>query len=427
MLRPDAPDYDVVTTEPQGPTISAGRATSVGLASLLSATSGFVALLVATWVFDKPTNAQFLTFWSLLFFLFGALGGIQNETTRAVSARRAADDVHSGAGVRVVPAALGVGVATALLVGATSPLWGDRILGDGWPWLILVLAVAVVAFTGHLALCGALAGRRAWHGYAALVATESTARLVLVGAAALAGASAFGLKAGAALAAGGWLLLVLVDRRARAALPSRADATARVFLARTGQAMVASASSAALVVGFTVMLDATTPAREYALAAPFILAISLTRAPLLIPLNAYQGVAIAWFLDHPGGWIRALRTASLVILAVGAVAAGAAASVGPGLMRVIRDDYGVPSLELAGLTFAAALLALLTLTGAATLALGRHGRYAGGWAAATLVSLAILLLPMAMEPRAVLSLAIGPIVGIVVHASALSRAPRPGR
>jgi NADH:ubiquinone oxidoreductase subunit 6 (subunit J) len=86
---------------------------------------------------------------------------------------------------------------------------------------------------------------------------------------------------------------------------------------------------------------------------------------------------------------------------------------------LIRPSYALPGQVLAGLTFAAALLALLTLTGALTLALGKHGWYSFGWVLATLCSLAILFLPLPIEMRAILSLTVGPVVGVVVHLVAL--------
>ncbi|NKY08378.1 hypothetical protein HF998_15555, partial [Cellulomonas hominis] len=73
------------------------------------------------------------------------------------------------------------------------------------------------------------------------------------------------------------------------------------------------------------------------------------------------------------------------------------------------------------LTASACALALLTLTGAAVLALGRHAAYALGWLAATVVSAALLVLPGDLNPRAVLSLAVGPLVGVLVHAFVVRR------
>lgn len=407
-----------------GSTISAAGATGVGLASLIGGVSGYLVLLVATRVLDPERNADFLTFWSLLFWCFGVLGGLQNETTRAVRS-----GTEHGRGARVLPLGLGIGAVAALAVVATGVLWAPRLLGEQWPLLVAVLAVALVAFAGHATLCGALAGGSAWGGYSALVASEALVRVLLVGAAAVIGAAvasadgrAVWLEAATGLAAGTWLALVLVDRRAKAAARSTADVPARRLLGQVGHAVVAAAASAALVVGFTVLLRATTGAAEFASAAPVILAISVTRAPLLIPLTAYQGVAIAYFLDRRGAGLRAVATVLGAIGLTTALASIAAGLVGPWLMRtVFGPAYGVPGPLLAMLTAAAGALALVTLTGAAVLATGDHRWYATGWVVATVVAVAALLLPMDLEPRAVVALSAGPLAGAAIHGAALRR------
>ena len=59
---------------------------------------------------------------------------------------------------------------------------------------------------------------------------------------------------------------------------------------------------------------------------------------------------------------------------------------------------------------------------AATLALDGHRTYALGWLAATVCSAAVLLLPGSLEGRVVASLAVGPVVGIAIHALWVGRA-----
>jgi hypothetical protein len=191
--------------------------------------------------------------------------------------------------------------------------------------------------------------------------------------------------------------------------------------------MLSTASSGALVVGFPVLLRLTTDAQAFALAAPLLLAVQLTRAPLLIPLNAYQGVALTHFLERRDQGIRPLLRIAGAILAAGLVGAGAAALLGPWILSVLPSGYQVSPAVLAGLTLTAAGLALLTLTGAAVLALGAHRRYALGWLAATGCSALVLLVPGTLEMRVLASLALGPVLGIAVHATALGRGPGPHR
>jgi O-antigen/teichoic acid export membrane protein len=189
--------------------------------------------------------------------------------------------------------------------------------------------------------------------------------------------------------------------------------------------MLGSASSAALVVGFPVLLRVTSSEDAYAQAAPLLLAVVLTRAPLLIPLNAYQGMAITHFVSHRAQGARPLLRVAGIIGVVGSVGAGAAALIGPWLMEIIfSEGYRVDPLVLAGLTLTAALLALLTLTGAATLALGGNRAYAAGWLMATVCATLALLLPGTIAFRTILALALGPTIGIAVHVAWARRALR---
>jgi hypothetical protein len=85
------------------------------------------------------------------------------------------------------------------------------------------------------------------------------------------------------------------------------------------------------------------------------------------------------------------------------------------------EDYRAGGALLAWLTGAAIAIALLTLTGAATVAAALHRAYAAGWISATVVSMLLLLLPLGLETRTVIALLCGPLMGIAVHLGALAR------
>ena len=396
--------------------ISTRGFTGVGMASLVAAASGYVVLVIAGNVLDKAANADFLAFWGLLFFLFGTLGGLQSVVTRSVHVERTGAALPRGApGASVLPHGLAIGGVLAALVAVSSPLWARAALGaDPWPRVALIV-VAVLAFSGQTAIAGSLAGLGRWNDYSRLVGAEAILRVAAVAVAVLAGADLFGLEAAVAAAAATWALLMIVGN-VRSAGRQRAELATPAFLAASGHAMLGAASSAALVVGFPVLLRVTSSAEAYDLAAPLLLAVVLTRAPLLMPLNAYQGMAITHFVSNRDQGARPLLRVAGVVVAVGLAGAGAAALVGPWLMETIfSEGYRVSPLVLAGLTLTAALLALLTLTGAATLALGGHGAYAAGWLTATACATLALLLPGTTTSRTILSLAVGPAVGIVVH------------
>jgi len=135
-----------------------------------------------------------------------------------------------------------------------------------------------------------------------------------------------------------------------------------------------------------------------------------------MPLNAYQGVAIAHFLRHRSRGLAALAPLLAAVVGVGAIGALLAALAGPPIMALFFGaDYRVSGALLAALTAASTCLALLTLTGSCVLALGRHRPYAAGWLLATAVSAALLLLDLPLATRSVVSLAVGPLVGVAFH------------
>jgi O-antigen/teichoic acid export membrane protein len=176
------------------------------------------------------------------------------------------------------------------------------------------------------------------------------------------------------------------------------------------------------VMGFPVLLKATSDELG-ADGGVVILAVTLTRAPLLVPLTAMQGNLIAHFVDERTERLRALTAPAALVGGIGALGVLAAGLVGPWLLRVgFGADYYAGGALLAWLTAAAVAIAMLTLTGAATVAAAMHRAYALGWVGATVASTLLLLLPLPLETRTVVALLCGPLVGIGVHLGALSRA-----
>ena len=65
-----------------------------------------------------------------------------------------------------------------------------------------------------------------------------------------------------------------------------------------------------------------------------ILAVTLTRAPLLVPLNAMQGNLIAYFVDQRSARLRALLRPTLLVVGFGVIAVPVAGLAGPWLLRI---------------------------------------------------------------------------------------------
>jgi hypothetical protein len=67
------------------------------------------------------------------------------------------------------------------------------------------------------------------------------------------------------------------------------------------------------------------------------------------------------------------------------------------------------------------MLAVLTLTGTCCLALGGHRGYAVGWLLAVVAAVPLLLLPVALDARVVVTLVCAPVAGVVVHVWSVHR------
>ncbi len=413
----------------------AGSALSVAGGAAVAALSGILVLAISARSLSLAENAGFLTFWAALFAVFAVLSGIQNEMTRAVRADR--KDGPSAPG-RTSPLAVGllVGAIAAAVVLALFPLWRlsfaqatDILLP------VLLLAGAAALYAGHVASVGSLAGLGRWTGFAGLTAAESLVRLVLAGVAAVLLWGPAGFEIAAAAGTLTWLAATLLLPGLRSLWGLRIGLPPRALLQRIAQAMAAAGANALLVTGFPLLMSLTTDPAVFAASAPLVVAVSVTRAPLLMPVTAFQSMVIASFVEHPE------RARATVMRLVGAIAAaavvggGLAAAIGPWLMGLVfGPDYGNSPLVLGLLVVAAALLALLVLGGSVALALDAHTANTLGWYAALAVSVLIMLCPASLEARTILALALGPLVGSAIHLVCVLRrlrrvpdaGPRPG-
>lgn len=394
---------------------------AIALASATGAVSAFVIQWAVGRFSTAELTAEFLVYWALLFAVFGVVGGVKNETTRAVgSARR-----EGSSSTRALTAALVFGGAGALLVLVTAPLWAQRLIPGTAPAILPVIAVAVLAYACHVTLLGALSGRESWLGFSATMIAESVLRLVLVGAVLLVGGGLMALEVAVAISAFTWAGLVLLSREARHALGARVDVGLGRLLRNHAYTIASSVASSTLIVGFPVLMQLTSRGTEAAVLASTIFAISLTRSPIMIPLQAFQGYAIVAFLRSSGSRLAALARPLLALGALGVVAAIAAGLAGPWLIDVLfAGKFAVAGGTFAGLMSGAATLAMLTLSGTAALASNSHVGYTTGWAAAALAALGLLLLPLPLPDRTVIALVAGPVVGLAIHLVAIGLSAR---
>ncbi|MDT5286379.1 MAG: hypothetical protein QOF88_1268 [Mycobacterium sp.] len=412
------------TVPSQGP-VTRGSFARVGVATVVSALFGYAVLYLAARDLEPAGFSVFAVFWGAFGLLAGAANGLLQESTREV---RQAQQVPVGlvvAGPRIHPmrVAVLVGVVAAAAVVGTSPLWSSHVFVEARLLSVALLSAGIAGFCLHATLLGVLAGVDRWSEYGALIVGDTAMRVAVATTTFLIGWGLVGYLWATVAGSIAWLVLLLASPTTRAAARLLTPGTTATFLRGASHSIAAAGASAILIMGFPVLLKATSQDLGAA-GGVVILAVTLTRAPLLVPLTAMQGNLIAHFVDQRAARLRALVMPALMVLGLGVVAVLIAGLAGPWLLQfAFGPEYHAGGALLAWLTAAAIAIALLTLTGAATVAAALHRAYAVGWIGATLASTLLLLLPVALETRTVVALMCGPLVGIAVHFGALSRIP----
>jgi O-antigen/teichoic acid export membrane protein len=398
----------------------------VGTATALTALCGYAVIYLAARDLAPSGYSVFGVFWGAAGLVGGASTGLLQEATREVRSASYVSDLGAVPGGRTHPmrVAAMVGVAAAVVIAGSSPWWSGRVFAEE-RWLSVgLLSVGLAGYCLCATLMGVLAGTNQWAQYGALMVTDAVIRVTVAAAAFVIGWGLTGYLWATVAGSAAWLIMLVASPTARAAARLLTLGGTAIFLRGAVHSITAAGASAILVMGFPVLLKLTSN-QLGAQGGVIILAVMLTRAPLLVPLTAMQGNLVAHFFDQRHDRVRAMIAPAAIIGGIGAVGVVAAGLVGPWLMRVaFGPQYQASGALLAWLTAAAVSIAMLTLTGAATVAAAQHRAYSLGWVGATLASGLLLLLPLPLPTRTVIGLLCGPLVGIVVHLLALARAGR---
>lgn len=389
------------------------------LATVFAAVSGYLVMLMAGRHLGAAGYATFTVFWGLFFMFVGIASGLQQESTRAVNTQ-----AEAGTGASPIRTAFWVGAAMAALITATSPLWASLALPEDPVLGVAVLALATWLVAAQATLWGLLAGSGRWGPYAVGMALDAAFRLAVAIFAVIYGYAILGFVFTTVAGVLSWLPLLALSPRARGALRLRADVPPRQFLRRVALAMSAAAATSVLVVGFPVLLAVTAGGDLGDEAGSLLFAVTITRAPLLVPLTSFQSAIIVFFLERRAHLMRALSVLVGAVAVVGLAGAALAWVIGPPLIRLVGDGFDISGGAAAALTFGALATAVLMLTGCAVLAAESHRAYALGWWTATVIATSMLLLPIELTQRTAAALIVGPFAGVCVHLAAVFLAGR---
>jgi len=400
------------------PSGNGARAWVIGVASLFAAVLTWTLLAVSGRILGPESYAAFMVVWGFVFLEVGLLQGLQQEVTRAVAtAERShpAGQTQDRSGGSILRLGLSAGVVGAAVLLATSPLWGARLFGADWLSITTATTVAFAGYALYSVVNGALAGRRRWSDYSVSIAVESVLRLVLVLTVIAVGGGLAGQAWGLAGAGLTWVAL-LGRRGVRAAAREAGDVALGRMAAGAGQAMVATGCSAILIAGFPVLMKITTTGALPPEAGVVLAAVVATRAPLLLPLNAFQAVLLSRFVFAREEIMRTLGRLLALVALVTVAGAGLAYVAGPLLLRLLYGDaYVIGPVLIAVLVVGAGLITMQTMSGSAVLALNKHRVFAAGWVIATVVAVAMLSTELSVGARSALALTIGPLTGLLVN------------
>jgi O-antigen/teichoic acid export membrane protein len=426
---------------------------------MVFAASGYAFLVLAGRALPKDQA----TLATSVYFLVNVVGpgiffALEQVASRTTAAALATGGDLGTVARRAYRSSLRLLAAVMVGLGALAPVLGGKTLHGDWPLYVVMLAMPVVSVHLHLGR-GRLAGMRRFGSYAATLAVEGGGRAALCLTVAAVGADSavqFGLAyvIPSALAAG-WALLAAhrAARRAHAlgpaALPPAGEAPTGAVMRNTASAGLAPGvgglgrGMAALAVAglFSQLLpniaalavNSRLPAASAA-ALAFSQAAVMARIPLLLFVPFQAMILPRLSAAAARGDLAAVRTKASHLLPVttGAGLAGALAFVLLGSWA-LRTFFGtsepVPGGVLLMLALSTVVLMAAFTLQPALVAVGGDAAIMAGWAAGSVVTGTIALLPFPSIPAAATGQLLGPALTVALLGGALviqlRRPPRP--
>jgi len=395
----------------------------VVLATIVAGSIAYVLTMLAA-RFLGDDYSRFAIFWSTLYVFVGALAGIQQEFARAVS-RHSEKSSGRGSGARVDIVALGASIAAGIVALVILIPLGTQLFGADATVLVWQLIAGVFFAALGLSITGIFYGLHSWWLIALLAVGDATFRLAgfLIAEAAQANLMGFALATVIPFFLTFGIAILLTRRRYPGQLlmeGNYAAVSTRVF-----RTVIASLGVAILVNGMPVALGLAPYGSSAALLSAVFLIMTLTRAPLVVGSVALQSYIVVAFRESAGKLVRRVLNYLAAVLAVGIGLSAAAFFIGPPVVEWIAGArFSLSPLFFALVTLSSVSTAWLVVTGAATLSQSRHTPYAVGWTVGAVATLALICLPIPLEPRVITAFAAGPLLGSIIHLQALRRHDR---
>lgn len=403
------------------------RLSGVSLILIATVVSG-TASYVVTWLVPHEIGLAgysiFAVFWSVIYFVIGSLTGIQQEVTRGTT-HATAESATQVSRARNFGLVFGAGVFVLAI--ATAPFWVHAAFPDeGWN-LVWPLAFGTASFVMVAVLAGSFYGIQQWLPLALMIGVDALLRLAAVIIVLSVTANIIALAWAVAIPFPLALVVLWPFIRRYVVGKTQLDVGYRAILWNVASTILAAASTGVMVSGLPFLLGLSSNGVPKSQLGLVILAITLTRAPLIVVAQSLQSYFIIAFRNHTAHFWRTFLRLEAGVAAAGLVLAAMAWLIGPAVFGFLFPTNPRPGgIFLAGLVLSSALVAALCISAPAVLSRSAHLVYTLGWAVGALATIGSLLLPLDFTTRMTIALFAGPVAGLLVHAGYLLASARLG-
>ncbi len=183
----------------------------VGTATAVTALCGYTVIYLAARDLAPSGFSVFGVFWGAFGLVSGAANGLLQEATREVRSAQYLDVVPEGGRTHPLRIAGMVGLASAVVIAGSSPLWSGRVFVED-RWLSVgLLSVGLAGFCLHATLLGMLAGTNRWSHYGSLMVTDAIIRVAVSAATFAIGWGLVGFLWATVAGSVSWLILLLAS------------------------------------------------------------------------------------------------------------------------------------------------------------------------------------------------------------------------
>jgi O-antigen/teichoic acid export membrane protein len=401
---------------PEG-TITVGA----GLAVAGLAQYGFLA--ISAHALPPDRYAPLATFWALLFVSGpGFFLPLEQETARAIAARRVRGLGGRPVVARAAFAGLGLSAALVLAVAVASGPVDQRIF-NGDPVLLVGLILGLVMFPVQFLARGSLAGNGRFAPYGVLLAGEGIFRMVFAAVLFAAGLKVAG-PFGIVMVIASFVAIAIAVTGRRGLLQPGPKASWEEISNALGFLLVASVFTQFLLSIGTVAVQLLAGPTQKAAPGQFLDSRIVAYAPIFL-FQAVQAALLPKLsaLAAAGRYHefrKLLAQLLLLVVALGVVAVVGFAALGPFVtQRLFGNAYALGNLDFALLSASCGGFMAAQVLSAALIALSAYRRVAAGWVSGGMAFVLVTLIGSQLFLRVELGLIAGAVAAFAVMAALL--------